>query len=204
MDTPIQFNLQHIWSWSTFYPILAGSTVVTAAINVTWFVISSVLTWITRWLRLRTKSHDFVLGNTITRQKYEELSQDISGFYCLFVRYGSDDYLMKMASDEERYEGRLRLKLIPIEVKFNEKDQAVFTLTLTIHKSLGTQFKCFAQARSIERVPAVIERLKKCEHASMPRQSDSYHRDRIYFLLDQFVQIPTVDPAVTNNYIFPE
>ena len=199
--TPTPFD---ILSMSTLKQVLVGSAVVAFVINLVWQGLSFAWTEAARWLRLRTKSHDFVLGNAITRQKYEELSQDISGFYCLFVRYGSDNYLMKMASDEERYEGRLRLKLIPIEVKFNEKDQAVFTLTLTIHKSLGTQFKCFAQARSIERVPAVIERLKKCEHASMPRQSDSYHRDRIYFLLDQFVQIPTVDPAVTNNYIFPE
>jgi hypothetical protein len=199
--TPTPFD---ILSMSTLKQVLVGSAVVAFVINLVWQGLSFAWTEAARWLRLRTKSHDFVLGNAITRQKYEELSQDISGFYCLFVRYGSDDYLMKMASDEERYEGRLRLKLIPIKVQFNEKDQAVFTLTLAIHKSLGTQFKCFAQARSIERVPAVIERLKNCEHASMAQQSDSYHRDRIYLLLDQFVRIPTVDPAVTNNYIFPE
>jgi len=122
----------------------------------------------------------------------------------LLVRFGTDEYLTKIASDQERYEGRLRLKLIPISVKYDETDQAVFTLRLPIHKSLGTQFKCFAKARTIELVPAVIDRLKNCEHASMVQQSDSYHRDRIYFLLDQFVRITTVDSTVINNFIFPE
>ena len=54
-------------------------------INVTWFGISSALIGITRKLRLRVRSHNFVLGKAITREKYKELSQDISGFL-LFAR----------------------------------------------------------------------------------------------------------------------
>lgn len=93
---------------------------------------------------------------------------------------------------------------MPVRVTFNEKDRAVFTLKLPIHKSLGTQFKCFAEARSIEQVPLVVENLQKCEHASDVKQSDSYHRERVFFLLDHFIAIDTIQPGVRNNYIFPE
>jgi hypothetical protein len=30
------------------------------------------------------------------------------GVYCQIVRYGTDQYIEKMASDQERYEGRLQ------------------------------------------------------------------------------------------------
>ena len=68
----------------------------------------------------------------------------------------------------------------------------------------GTQFKCFAEAQSVAQVPAVIKALEECEHARCVRQSDSYKRTRVYFLLDQFVAIDTINAAVQNNYIFPE
>jgi len=155
-------------------------------------------------VRLRAKAHDFVLGEGKTRVDYESLSQDISGFHCLVVRYGTDEYISKMANDTERYEGRQQLKIVPISVSFDQNDRAVFTLNLKIHRSLGTQFKCFAEARSLEQVPKAIEALKKCEHASDIKQSDSYHRTRVYFLLDQFVTVESINSAVKNNYIFPE
>lgn len=198
------FDPQQILSLQTLYQILIGSAVVTTVINVVWFVISSILSAVARRTRLRVKSHVFVLGNSITRKDYNELSRDIAGFYCLLVRYGTDEYLTKMASEQERFEGRQRLKLVPIRVAFNEEARALFTLKLPVHKSLGTQFKCFAEARSIEQVPIVVERLQKCEHASDVKQSDSYHRERVFFLLDQFIAIDTIQPGVRNNYIFPE
>jgi hypothetical protein len=36
------------------------------------------------------------------------------------------------------------------------------------------------------------------------KQSDSYQRTRVYFLLDQFVVIDTINAGVKNNYIYPE
>jgi hypothetical protein len=188
----------------TLSKILFGSAVITTVINVTWFVISSCLNFIARRMHLRVKSHQFVLGEGITRAKYEALIQNISAFHCLLIRYGTDDYIIQMASDRERYEGRQRLKVLPISAASDADDRVIFTLKLPVHKSLGTQFKCFAEARSVEQVPAVIASLQKCEHASEVKQSDSYKRTRVYFLLDQFIAIDTINAGVKNNYIFPE
>ena len=94
--------------------------------------------------------------------------------------------------------------MLPISEAFDAGERVIFTLKLPIHKSLGTQFKSFAEARSVEQVPAVIASLQKCEHASEVKQSDSYRRTRVYFLLDQFIAINTINVGVKNNYIFPE
>lgn len=87
---------------------------------------------------------------------------------------------------------------------FDADDRAIFTLKLPIHKSLGTQFKCFAEARSVAQVPAVIAALEECEQARCVKQSDSYKPTRVYFLLDRFVAIDTINAEVQNNYIHPE
>jgi len=81
----------------TLTQILFGSAVITTVINVTWFVISSCLNFIARRVHLRVKSHQFVLGEGITRAKYEALTQNISAFYCLLIRYGTDNYITQMA-----------------------------------------------------------------------------------------------------------
>jgi hypothetical protein len=59
-------------------------------------------------------------------------------------------------------------------------------------------------ARSVDRVPAVIAILEKCEHASDVKQSDSYKRERVFFLLDQFAVVDTIHAGIKNNYVFPE
>jgi hypothetical protein len=194
----------HINPQSPLYQILLGSAVITTVINITWFIISSCLAFVAHRVHLRVKSHQFVLGQGVTRAKYEALFRNISSFHCLLVRYGTDDYIIKMASDRERFEGRQQLKVLPITVAFDADDRAIFTLKLPIHKSLGTQFKCFAEARSVAQVPAVIAALKECEHARCVKQSDSYKRTRVYFLLDHFVAMDTINAEVQNNYIYPE
>jgi hypothetical protein len=68
-----------------------------------------------------------------------------------------------VASDREPFEGRQQLKVLSITMAFDADDRAIFTLKLPIHKSLGTQFKCFAEARSVAQVPAVIAALEECE-----------------------------------------
>jgi hypothetical protein len=198
------FDPQQILSLQTLYQILIGSAFVTMVINVTWFLISSGVNFVVRRARLRIKRHDFVLGKAITREAYENLSRDISGFYCLLVRYGIDEYMSRLANDQERVDGRQQLRIFKVSVKIDSKNMAIFGLRLPIHQRLGTQFKCFVVGRSEDRIPAIIDILKKCEHVSDVKQSDSYYRDRVYFLLDQFAIVDTITSGVRNNYIFPE
>jgi hypothetical protein len=204
METEIAAIIDELWSRQTLYQVLLGSAFVAAVINVTWFVISGILKFLVRRANRRVKNHTFILGQSITRRKFERLKQDILGFHCLIVRYGTDDYLRHIASDQDRYEGRLQLKIRKINIDFDNSDRAIFSLKLPIHKRLGTQFKCFVVARSVDRVPAVISILKGCEHVSDVRKSASYFEVRIYFLVNHFTVVETITPNLKNNYIFPE
>lgn len=221
-------TLDEFWQVHTLYQVFVGSAFVTMVINVTWFVISWMLKHLVRIANRRIRSHDFILGRAITRAEYRKFAEHIRGFRCLLVRHGTDDYLSKMASDQERFEGRQQLKVLPIKVHFDwsrmkyaplwkrivwrlgwragDDAKAIFKLTLPIHRRLGTQFKCFIVARDAEptTVDAIISTLNVCEHVSDARQSDSYHKDRIYFLLDQFFKVDTITEGISNNYIFPE
>ena len=76
---------------------------------------------------------------------------------------------------------------------FDADDRAIFTLKLPIHN----------EARSVAQVPAVIAALEECEQGRV-KQSDSYKPTRVYFLLDRFVAIDTINAEVQNNYIHPE
>ena len=115
-----------IFSPQTVSQIIFGSAVITAVINVTWFAFSNLLGIIVRWFRRREESHVFVLGEAITRQEYEELFRNISAFYCLLVRFGTDDYISKMADDRERYEGRQRLARIMQPIDPHAAQSAAF------------------------------------------------------------------------------
>ncbi len=65
---------------------------------------------------------------------------------------------------------------------FDADDRAIFTLKLPIHN----------EARSVAQVPAVIAALEECEQARCLKQSDSYKRTRVYFLLDRQIELSTM------------
>lgn len=56
--------------------------------------------------------------------------------YCLVVRFGTDEYLAGMASDQERHQGRLLNRVVEI-------DRETGILALPVHRKLGTQFKLY-------------------------------------------------------------
>jgi hypothetical protein len=201
---PSNFDLQQFLSARTVYDIFIGSAFVTMVINITWFVLSSLMRHGIRIANRRIRSHSFDLGRAVSREEYNNFTNDISGFYCLIVRYGTDEYLSKLASDQERFEGRQQLAIRSISMRFDEKGNAIFSLKLPIHKRLGTQFKCFVEVRNLDKVPDVLAMLNNCDHTSDVKQSDSFHRNRIYFLLDQFFVVDTITAGVKNNFIFPE
>jgi hypothetical protein len=225
MGSTIQ-SFDQAWSVVTLYQILVGSASITMVMNVTWFVISWLLKHFVRIANRRISNHHFLLGEGITRAEYQKIAADIAGFYCLIVRHGTDEYISRMASDQERFEGRQQLKLRPILVRYgaatdergdNSKrclsalkqknasdEKVIFQLKLPVHKRLGTQFKCFAVSKDINKIPAIISMLNTCEHVSDIKQSGSYHKNRVYFLLDQFFVIDTITPGIRNNFVFPE
>jgi hypothetical protein len=202
IDSASPTSLPELLSLQTVYHIMLGSAVVTTIINVTWFAISKLQQTITRLLRRRIVHHHVVLG-TLSPAEFQTIMEPVQGFFCLIVRYGRDDYLERLGSDEDRDEGRLLLKTIPLDLRQDQDGNTHFTLRLPIHKRLGTQFKCFAVLRKPEETQKVIAQLKKCENIADAEQADSRFKNRIYLLLAQFAEVTTVD-NIRNNFIYPE
>jgi hypothetical protein len=201
-SSDILVGLSQAWSAENVSKVIFGSAVVTTVINVTWFVISKCLRALVRLSRRSIIRHTVVLGE-VSRWQFENTLKPISRFYCLLIRYGKDSYIEKLASDDEREEGRLRLKLIPVDVEFDTDGNVFFLLKLPVHKRLGTQFKCFAVVEKMDEIKKVIAILKSCKHVKDVKQSESQHRNRIYFLLDQFADVESID-NIKNNFVYAQ
>ena len=61
-------------------------------------------------------------------------------FKCLIIRYGTDEYIKSMANDQEKYDGRLRNDIID-----GIYDKGKLSFNIPLHKRIGTQFKCFLE-----------------------------------------------------------
>lgn len=183
--------------------ILAGSAVVTAVINVIWFIMSGTLRRLQHWWNTKSIVYPIEFQRGINKTNYEEIIKFIDGFYCLVVRHGSDQYISTLASDQEKYEGRLKNKILPIRVSFDKSGNAILTLTLPVHKRMGTQFKCFVDLKDTNSVGQAQELFDNCDRIGEVSISKSVRSNRIYFLLDRFAEVTTID-FLKNNIIFPE
>jgi hypothetical protein len=192
-----------LWSPKTAIQILAGSAVITALINAIWFAVSSLLQRLQQWWNAKSTVYPVAFSRGMTRARYAQIKDQIDGFSCLHVRFGSDQYLSSLASDQEKYEGRLRNAILPIPMRFDSSGNAIFTLRLPLHKRIGTQFKCFVTVRHADAVDAVKQFLQGCDRINNLSVSKSVKSNRIYFLLDRFDQVTTVD-GHANNMAYPE
>lgn len=181
-----------------------GTSLLTAIVNLTWLFIRSIR----RRLRWRKKTFRINLipraaGEvTINRANWHELSNSIHGFYVLAARFGTEEYLEKFASDEERAEGRWRLAITKMPVRFDGKGDAFLVLKIPVHKFLGTQFKCFVAVRSggeeakleqrLQHWEALLPRCKNIVDTAEPPEPNPIGRggpqvhNRLYFLLNTF------------------
>jgi hypothetical protein len=181
-----------------------GTSLLTVIVNTTWLFMRSVrrrLRWHTKTFRVSLAPR--VAGDmTINRSNWSALSGSIHGFYVLAARFGTEEYLEKFASDEERAEGRWRLAVTKMPVRFDAKGNAFLVLKIPVHKILGTQFKCFVAVRSdgdeekLERrmqswealLPLcknVVEKAEPPEPNPIDRGGPRVH-NRLYFLLNTF------------------
>lgn len=194
-----------------------GTSLLTAIVNLTWLCMRSIR----RRLRWRTKTFRVSLGPraagdmTINQANWRELSNSIHGFYVIAARFGTEEYLEKYASDEERAEGRWRLAIKKMPMRFDRKGNAFLTLKIPVHKFLGTQFKCFVVVRGdgdeqkleqrmrnwealLPRCKNIVERAEPPEPHPIGRGGPQVH-NRLYFLLDTFSTCAV--GARRNNFI---
>jgi hypothetical protein len=181
-----------------------GASLLTAIVNLTWLSMRTIR----RRLRWRSKTFRVSLGPraageaTINRANWDELSSSIHGFYVIAARFGTEEYLEKYASDEERAEGRWRLAITKMPVRFDGKGNAFLLLKIPVHKFLGTQFKCFVAVRGdgdeekleqrMRNWEALLPRCKNIVEKAEPPEPDPIGRggpqvhNRLYFLLGTF------------------
>jgi hypothetical protein len=122
--------LDELWTSKTAIQILAGSAVITAVINAIWFLVSSLLQRIQHWWNAKSTVYPVAFTRGMTKDRYEQIRGHLKEFSCLHVRFRTDQYLSALASDQEKYEGRLKNNVLPIELRFDGSGNALITLSL--------------------------------------------------------------------------
>lgn len=176
-------------------------TLLVALAGVVWAVASRLGQELYFLLSLRTREIEIEL------QAKTEIPDAITGLHLLFVRYGNDTYLRDLASDREKYHGRLRNKVKQIRIDRTAIGHKPFKVPLRIHKRLGSQFKLFVE---VEGDPAPVvayldghETIEAVEVATRPfGGKHGSGRSRVWFLLSRVDTVETVD-GFRNNFVFP-
>lgn len=162
------------------------------------------------WYSLVEKHNTFILSSG-----YFPFDLSKVKAHYLFVRYGTDNYIQKLASDSERYEGRLRNEVKPVEILTNGQGKTELRFSIKVHKRLGVQFKCFFEVvedQDENTKQEVKNFLDKCAGEgtiSDPTWSCSFlHKNRIFFILrgengEEIACTTTVD-GQENNMCYPE
>lgn len=164
-----------------------------------WAAATTALSWLHSW-HLRTISrHTIALARKRLPFDHHLLKPS-----CLIIRYGTDPYVERLASDRERQDGRLQNRVIRLPIREHQDGSTTFRLRIPVHRRLGTQFKCFVDVGDPSKVQEVLAFLSKCPSISSPGCSSSpLHPQRIYFLLSTFDVVQSID-GHDNNMCFPE
>ena len=171
------------------------ATILTALASFVWSLIRRLTEIALFRIALRTKEID------VSFRARPDVPDELHALRCLMVRYGNDAYLHEMASDLERYHGRLRNRILPVTVSECEDGGRRVTLRIKLHKRLGTQFKFFVDVMGDpEPVIAYLGAHENVYDISLsPRPGQ---KKRIFFLVRDYPSITTID-GFENNMIWP-
>ncbi len=137
---------------------------------------------------------------------------EVAEIKCLTIRYGTDDYLERMASDQERFEGRTRLIVDTFRFPLDAETRTYRgTVSLRVHRRLGTQFKLFIEGKDDRQAESIRMLLSSLDGVEEVTRSDYGPRPKVWFLLRKFhiVSTYTGDAAlrdeerIRNNFYFP-
>lgn len=174
---------------------LAALTVVLAAIaKIVW----STMGWIIRMVRFHFAGK--IKCDAIDFGPFERVPRDIEGVYCQVVRYGTDQYIGKMASDQEKFEGRLQNKVLRMAVSKNHRDLYVVHLRLPVHRRIGTQFRLFVRVREEGNFKKVQQFLSGISEIS--NVDSALYKRKLSFTVDRFPIVKTVE-GLKNNFFYP-
>ncbi len=118
--------------------------------------------------------------------------------YCQIVRFGTDDYIQKMATTQERFEGRLQNKVLPVQLSQRE-DGFEGGFLLPVHKRLGTQFRMFLTTCDHQQA---IDLVETPYFQDLERHAKLGVR-RISFALKEVQKSSNVEGLSSNNIYHP-
>lgn len=161
-----------------------------------WMLLTELVQHIRHLFSKRITTYQIELG------PYHPEFDGVINFYCLIIRFGTDSYLQGLASESDKFDGRLQNKVIPINIRKTANGTAQCVLNLPVHLRIGTQFKCFAEVNSSADLNTALASLEACERIYDVSKSSSQFRHRVYFLLKDFSVCQSVD-KINNNMCFP-
>ncbi len=122
-------------------------------------------------------------------------------FGVLLVKFGADDYLQTLASENEKQIGRLRLREL-MAVSRAVNGQARLEFEIPVHRRLGAQFKCYVDIAHNGDMDAARAFFERHEAIARVDQADSLSKHRLFLLLKKFRVVKTID-GLENNFLFP-
>jgi hypothetical protein len=148
---------------------------------------------------------------------------DITDFHCLIVHYGAnDEKLPATATDKDKNDYKRQFTSVPAHLRVGD-DQNYLEFTLPVHQYLGTKFKLYATPKKGSNV-TVKDLLNKfdevklkdagCTATTRPgdnadKEAEPFcaerggtHWEKVYFLLDSFVVVPT-SGNIFDNFVPP-
>ena len=137
---------------------------------------------------------------------------DVAKINCLTIRFGADDYLERLASDQEKFEGRIRLTVDTFDFHIDRAARRYRgQIMLRVHRRLGTQFKLFIEAEDNRQAESIMLLLQSLEGVEEVTRSDYGPKPKVWFLLKQFHIVSTAtgnarlrdEDAIRNNFYFP-
>lgn len=164
------------------------------------------------WAGQRVETCRIELGPfTIPLDRIEHMPGHVT-VCCLTIRYGLDEYLERLASEQEKFEGRTRLRIDRFVFRLDREARTYRgKLAIRVHKRLGTQFKLFIEADGNRHAESIRKLLQSLEGVVEVARSDYGARPKVWFLLDQFHILDVTGGAashrdeerIRNNFYFP-
>jgi hypothetical protein len=165
-----------------------------AIVKIVW----SVMDWISRTVRFHLARK--LMRYDIDFGPFDGVPDDIEGVYCQVVRYGTDQYIEKMASEQEKFEGRLQNKVIRLSASKDRNGLYVVHLRLPVHRRIGTQFRLFVRVKPDGDMQKVNAFLSSIEVVSDVHPA--LYKRKLTFTVDIFPVVETVE-GLKNNFFYP-
>ena len=155
--------------------IVAGLMVLvlTPFVRFLWQAGSLAFNQFREWAGQRVEKCRIELGPfTIPVDRIDQMPAQVT-ICCLTIRYGVDEYLERLASEQEKFEGRTRLRIDRFVFRLDREARTYRgKLAIRVHKRLGTQFKLFIEADGNRHAESIIKLLESLDGVVEVTRSD--------------------------------